>query len=443
MKDFAGSTITYYGLARERVLKKYPWLISVLVILVLISMSGLALFLISDLVSFVSNSDHKGIFSSLGPNGPSDDIASVNEDRDNKSGSDMVNGAGVLAGANSSSDLDSLNRSAGGQKSTNGTQANESQSLTKSDKIAIGTGGSSATYVSGGGSSSSSKKHHSSSQSSSSAASGSSKSTKSSNASLASNLIESSNASLVSNLTESSNASLVSNLTESSNSLNVSAFGSSKGKSGMIGLTEENTDSKSTVAPNVDKPVTKTPDATLASVPSVALGGLIDPAKSASSNEPAKTIQFDDKSAAKDNSEPEKVSRPTEKAADQSISKAQQKAQEMKARLIEKRNNLMGNKDTTTQEEGEKSDSSQNTVDQPTSTAQQRAQEMKAKMIEKKNKMTGKKDTAKPQESGEEGESSQKAVDQPASKAEQKAQELKAKQAEMKKKAAELRAKAR
>ena len=439
MKDFAGSTITYYGLARERVLKKYPGLISVLVILVLISMSGLALFLISDLVSFASNSDHKSIFSGLGPNGPSDDIASVNEDLNDKSGSD----------------LDSLNRSASEQNSTNSTLANESQSITKTDKIAIETGGSSTTYVSSGGSSSSSKKRHSSSQSSSSAASGSSNPTKSSNASLASNLTESSNASLVSNLTESSNASLVSNLTESSNaslvsnltessnSLNVSAFGSSNGKSGMIGLTEENTDSKSTVAPNANEPVTMAPDATLASVPSVALAGLTDPANSASSNEPAKTIQFDDKSTAKDNSEPEKVSRPTEKAADQSISKAQQKAQEMKARLIEKRNNLMGNKDTTTQEEGEKSDSSQNTVSQPTSTAQQRAQEMKAKMIEKKNKMTGKKDTAKPQESGEEGESSQKAVDQPASKAEQRAQEMKAKQAEMKKKAAELRANAR
>ena len=428
MKDFAGSTITYYGLARERVLKKYPRLISVLVILVLISMSGLALFLISDLVSFVSNSDHKGIFSGLGPNGPSDDIASVNKDRDDKSGSDMANGTGVLAGTNSSNGLDRLSRSASEQNSTNGTLANESQSLTKTDKTAIGTGRSSTTYVSGGGSSSSSKKHHSSSQSSSSAASESSNPTKSSNASLVSNLTESSNASLASNLTESSNAT---------------AFGSSNSNSGTIELTEENADSKSTVSSDADKPLTKTQDATLASVSSVALGGLIDPAKSASSNEPAKTIQFDDKSTAKDNGEPEKVSEPTEKAADQSISKAQQKAQEMKASLIEKRNNLMGNKGTTTQEEGEKSDSSQNTVDQPTSTAQQRAQEMKAKMIEKKNKMTGKKDTAKPQESGEEGESSQKAVDQPASKAEQKAQEMKAKQAEMKKKTEELRANAR
>ena len=441
MKDFAGSTITYYGLARERVLKKYPGLISVLVILVLISMSGLALFLISDLVSFASNSDHKSIFSGLGPNGPSDDIASVNEDLNDKSGSDPENRTGVLVGTNSSNDLDRLSRSASEQNSTNGTLANESQSLTKTDKIAIGTGGSSTTYVSSGGSSSSSKKHHSSSQSSSSTASGSSNPTKSSNASLASNLTESSNASLVSNLTESSNASLVSNLIESSNA---TAFGSSNGKSGMIGLTEENTDSKSTVAPNANEQVTKTPDTTLASASSVALGGLIDPAKSASSNEPAKTIQFDDKSTAKDNSDPEKVSEPAEKTADQSISKAKQKAQEMKAKMIEKRNNMMGKKDTAKpQDGGEKSDSSQNTINQPASTAQQRAQEMKAKMIEKKNEMIGKKDAAKPQESGEESESSQKAVDQPASKAEQKVQEMKAKQAEMKKKAAEMRAKAR
>jgi len=429
MKDFAGSTITYYGLARERVLKKYPGLISVLVILVLISMSGLALFLISDLVSFASNSDHKSIFSGLGPNGPSDDITSVNEDLNDKSGSDPENRTGVLVGTNSSNDLDRLSRSASEQNSTNGTLANESQSLTKTDKIAIGTGGSSTTYVSNGGSSSSSKKHHSSSQSSSSTASGSSNPTKSSNASLASNLTESSNASLVSNLIESSNAT---------------AFGSSNGKSGMIGLTEENTDSKSTVAPNANEPVTKTPDTTLASASFVALGGLIDPAKSASSNEPAKTIQFDDKSTAKDNSDPDKVSEPAEKTADQSISKAKQKAQEMKAKMIEKRNNMMGKKDTAKpQDGGEKSDSSQNTINQPASTAQQRAQEMKAKMIEKKNEMIGKKDAAKPQESGEESGSSQKAVDQPASKAEQKVQEMKAKQAEMKKKAAELRANAR
>ena len=106
--------------------------------------------------------------------------------------------------------------------------------------------------------------------------------------------------------------------------------------------------------------------------------------------------------------------------------------------------NMMGKKDTAKpQDGGEKSDSSQNTINQPASTAQQRAQEMKAKMIEKKNEMIGKKDAAKPQESGEESGSSQKAVDQPASKAEQKVQEMKAKQAEMKKKAAELRANAR
>ena len=65
MKDFAGSSITYYGLAREIVMNKYPRLISVLMILALICMTGLAIFLISDLVSFASNPDHKGVFADL------------------------------------------------------------------------------------------------------------------------------------------------------------------------------------------------------------------------------------------------------------------------------------------------------------------------------------------------------------------------------------------
>jgi hypothetical protein len=59
MKDFAGSSITYYGLARERLINKFPWLASLLVILALICMTGLAIYLISDLVSYASNSDYK------------------------------------------------------------------------------------------------------------------------------------------------------------------------------------------------------------------------------------------------------------------------------------------------------------------------------------------------------------------------------------------------
>lgn len=61
MKDFAGSSITYYGLAREKLINKYPRLISVLIILALICATGLAIFLIYDLVSFASKPDYKGV----------------------------------------------------------------------------------------------------------------------------------------------------------------------------------------------------------------------------------------------------------------------------------------------------------------------------------------------------------------------------------------------
>jgi len=60
MKDFAGSSITYYGLAREKLINKYPRMISFLIILALICTTGLAIFIIYDLVSFASNSDYKG-----------------------------------------------------------------------------------------------------------------------------------------------------------------------------------------------------------------------------------------------------------------------------------------------------------------------------------------------------------------------------------------------
>jgi hypothetical protein len=61
MKDFAGSSITYYGLAREKLISKYPKLISVLIILALICATCLAIFLIYDLVSFASNPDYRGL----------------------------------------------------------------------------------------------------------------------------------------------------------------------------------------------------------------------------------------------------------------------------------------------------------------------------------------------------------------------------------------------
>ncbi len=81
MKDFAGSSITYYGLAREKLINKYPRLISVLIILALICTTGLAIFLISDLVSFASNPDYKG--AGLDLNGPENGIPSTASDNEN------------------------------------------------------------------------------------------------------------------------------------------------------------------------------------------------------------------------------------------------------------------------------------------------------------------------------------------------------------------------
>ena len=84
MKDFAGSSVTYYGLAREKLINKYPWLVNVLIILALVCMTGLAIYLISDLVSFASDSDFKG--AGIGPdhNGPKKDILSAGNDTEKR-----------------------------------------------------------------------------------------------------------------------------------------------------------------------------------------------------------------------------------------------------------------------------------------------------------------------------------------------------------------------
>ena len=100
MKDFAGSSITYYGLARERLMNKYPRLISVLVILSLICMTGLALFIISDLVSFASNSDRNGVLFGLDLKGPENGITSMTSGKEESGNISM----------NSSSSLENLSR---------------------------------------------------------------------------------------------------------------------------------------------------------------------------------------------------------------------------------------------------------------------------------------------------------------------------------------------
>jgi hypothetical protein len=159
MKDFAGSSITYYGLAREKMMNKYPWLISVLIILALICTTGLAIYLISDLVSFASNADYKGASIGLDLKGPENGIPSTANDKE-KSGN---NGANY-----------SLNKSsqAKEQISTNLSKINASlpSSQTAKGVVAVGKSSSSSSQSSVNQKSGNSPvtRHHSSSSSSSS-----------------------------------------------------------------------------------------------------------------------------------------------------------------------------------------------------------------------------------------------------------------------------------
>ncbi len=77
MKDFAGSRTTYYSLAREKLLSKHPRILNVLLVLVLISMAGFAAFLLSDILSFGSNSDHQTFLVGLEGQDSIDSIMSI------------------------------------------------------------------------------------------------------------------------------------------------------------------------------------------------------------------------------------------------------------------------------------------------------------------------------------------------------------------------------
>jgi hypothetical protein len=113
MKDFAGSSITYYGLARERLMNKYPRLISVLVILSLICMTGLALFIISDLVSFASNSDRNGVLFGLDLKGPENGITSMTSGKE-KSGNISANSENLSRQTKMNTSLPSSQAAKGG-----------------------------------------------------------------------------------------------------------------------------------------------------------------------------------------------------------------------------------------------------------------------------------------------------------------------------------------
>jgi hypothetical protein len=169
MKDFAGSSITYYGLAREKLINKYPRLISVLIILALICTTGLAIFLISDLVSFASNPDYKG--AGLDFKGQENGIPSTANDKE-KSGS---------IGTNSSLNMSSQNKE---QSPVNLSKMNASLPSSQAAKGVVATGKSSSSSSQSSVDKKSGNspviRHHSSSSSSSSKSSSANSATKSS-----------------------------------------------------------------------------------------------------------------------------------------------------------------------------------------------------------------------------------------------------------------------
>jgi hypothetical protein len=77
MKDFAESRTTYYSLAREKLKGKHPRILSVLILLLLISMAGFAAFLLSDILSFGLNSDHRTFLAGLEHQDSIDNILSI------------------------------------------------------------------------------------------------------------------------------------------------------------------------------------------------------------------------------------------------------------------------------------------------------------------------------------------------------------------------------
>jgi hypothetical protein len=77
MKDFAGSRTTYYSLAREKLLGKHPRILNVLLVLALISLAGFAAFLLSDILSFGSNYDHRTFLAGLEGQDSIDGIMSI------------------------------------------------------------------------------------------------------------------------------------------------------------------------------------------------------------------------------------------------------------------------------------------------------------------------------------------------------------------------------
>ena len=259
MKNFAGSSITYYGLAREKVMSKYPRLANILTILALICMTGLALFLISDLVSFASNSDHKVVLAGL-------DVAQ-------NTGGKPTNAAAALKGTNNSETEENLSIQ------INMPQMNASSSSSQAAEGIISSGGSSSgrsrQSISEESGSHIVKKRHSSSSISSSSTSPTSTSPTSSSPS------SSSPQSAAEPANESNEIPLINQSLKNStaNQLNISDIAGS-GISGDLPSVGTANDSQSSIKKG------------FASLPIGDKGGILIPTRDASPREPTVMIQF-------------------------------------------------------------------------------------------------------------------------------------------------------
>ena len=115
MKDKARSR-TYYSLAREKLMENHPKIFSFLLILALISLTGLAAFLISDILSFGSDSAHKGALVGIDIQDRGKSILAIlngNDERTNlMAANNSENAKGTLTGTeNLSAQVESSNSS--------------------------------------------------------------------------------------------------------------------------------------------------------------------------------------------------------------------------------------------------------------------------------------------------------------------------------------------
>lgn len=240
--------MTYYGLAREKLVNKYPRLPSVLVILALICMTGLALFIISDLVSFATNQDQKGVSAGLDLKGPEKGIVPMtigNENRGNKSGN---------ISENSSRSLENLSRQ---------TKLNASLSSSQAGKGGVSASKSSPVI-----------RHRSSSSSSSSSSPAKSAKKSSNNSSL-------------------TNETAAMNITQRSNDSEVAPVATPASLPSVNNLTNETAAMNNTQRSN-DSEVA--PTAIIASLSSAAFGTTFNPAMDTPAREPATIIKFKTKS---------------------------------------------------------------------------------------------------------------------------------------------------